>query len=241
LELFSADQSTRTIIRGRIRWGVLVKVINSGIDEKVSGYEFGSNETMLGVGVNRVTQKLEGLEGTTSVYYNDAEGTVMIDVEKDPLLQQLLGALQINEAEEGSLKTASEVVKAVVDLTPEVDTTGNFHSNRAVSLGEALSNPVECVDRALAFEAALKVFGITDARMLISVDRHPTRPSENHADTIFSVAGIPHVAITMGQMAGQALTFKEYSTNYINEREKGGLGRREIRQDWGHEYFQSIG
>lgn len=199
---------------------------------------FGPTESSLGVAVNRNIQKEEMLAGTTRVYYNDTGGTATIDIENDPLFQEFLRKVRENKTEGEPLVVAERAVELVVALTPDIDESGERHFNRAVLLGEALSAPVECVDRALAYEAVLKMLGVTnDAKMLISIDRFPNGSSANHTDVIFSADGKTYVAITTGERAGQVLPYEEYSTIYLKEREDRGLGKREIKPDWGREYF----
>jgi hypothetical protein len=220
-----------------------IEVKNTG--EPMLPGHYGQREFQLGVATNR---KLNGIYNTspTEVSYSAFRTYVVIDIEHDIKLQQFLQA--VTDSVEGvgttppTLSLAEGITRQVAAQTPRVDEDGSYHERRNVTLGEALQQPVECVDRALAIEATLKMAGITDAKMLVSVDEHPIEPareSESHADVGFTLGGTEYVAITMGARAGMIMSKKEYIDVYIPAREAAGLGRRVIKDSWGHEYFQS--
>lgn len=207
---------------------------------------YGQNESDLGVATNRETHDLL-LPDTphSSVYFSSSGERISIDLESDQQLFRFLQQIKedvytLADVRESQLQLATRAVDQVVFRTT-VDETGAFHGQeRHVTLGQALSEPVECVDRALAMEAAVKMFGVTEAKMLIGVDVLPSGEKVNHTDVVFTIGGKEYVAITMGERAGEVIPKEEYINVYLPQREADGLGKRELKESWGYAYFESV-
>lgn len=207
---------------------------------------YGQNESALGIATNRETHDLL-LPDTprSSVYFSSTGERISIDLESD---QKLFGFLQqikkdvteLADGRESRLQLATRAVEQIVFRTA-VDETGTFHGReRHVTLGQALNEPVECVDRALAMEAAVKMFGVSDAKMLTGVDTLPNGEKVNHTDIIFVLEGQQYVAVTMGEQAGKVMAREEYVGDYLTRREATGLGKRELKESWGYSYFEAV-
>lgn len=199
-------------------------------------------EKELGVAINRDHPEVKE-DQTSGAFINlSGGGTVKIGIEGDALFQEKLGKLKDRVGANGtSLERARRMGKAVIELTPNLDETGSFHNLRAVTIGEALTNPVDCVDRAIFMEAGVKMLNITEtALILVGIDdMGPGREPINHADLELEIDGKEYVMITTGDREGEVITKKEYEGPYLQEREDDGKGKRQLA-DWGRPYFQTI-
>lgn len=209
---------------------------------------YGNRELGLGVATNRKTHSAQrgDKRPETEVYFATAGEQVKIDIENDLRLFEFLQEIKVSVTplvmdSLDPLEVAREVARQVVAKTPNVDQAGTFHQRqRYTTLGEALQQPVECIDRALATEASLKMFGISEARGLIGVDTHPDGTKENNVDVVLKVGSNEYVAISMGSKAGEVISLQEYLEEYLPQRQALGLGKREIHPNWGAPYFETI-
>lgn len=180
-------------------------------------------------------------ETVPAKYYNDGSGTVMLGVEHDPLAQHFFDGFKAKfedsiKPNSSRIDKARRAVEIIVAMTPSLDETGEFHTNRAATFGEALNSPVNCSDRALAMEFVIKHLELGDnPKMLIGVDE-VNGVSTNHADVIFELDGKYFVAITTGDLAGEIMNIDTYNKEYLPLRETKGLGKRSLK-DWGTSHF----
>jgi hypothetical protein len=210
-------------------------------------HKYGVNEQRLGLAVNRKRQQYGTHHGNYDAYLNLQGNTLIIDIENDPLLQDKLQKIKdyIGEDPDTFIRDR-KAMEAVRNFIPQITEDSQFTpSNEPRFLGEALQNPVTCQERALMMEAALKMAGVTDdAKMLRAWDTNCRRGKDSgHADVIFTFKDYPEkgkfIAVTMGTEAGHIKTAAAYQ-KYLQERENQGLGIRELHEDWGHPYFQTV-
>jgi hypothetical protein len=192
----------------------------------VDNPEFGAHERMLGVAVNR--QRLFPYpESPTCVNYYSRDTDVAIDLEHDPALVDFLQSVKNAVGDSGGLMSAAQaekVTRRVIAQTPQIDNDDSYHERRTTTLGEALQHPVVCIDRCLAMDASLKMFGYSDARHLNSIVRDTTTDEvEHHADVAFTINGESYVAITMGAFAGTVMPATMYMDGYLDWRKSQGL------------------
>lgn len=209
---------------------------------EISRAPHGPREQTLGVAVDRNLRDASLDASPTANHYSSVGNFVSIDIEKDEKLFNFLSRIKAKvqavfpETKAATIDKAEAVTVQVVEQTPQIDGTGELHDHRHLSLGEALEQPVECVDRALAMEASLKIFGYSDARTLFAVDEHPGG-KVNHADVWFTLGGESFVAVTMGDLAGRVLPLDLYADTYIPLREEQGLGKRILKENWSQRHY----
>jgi hypothetical protein len=213
-------------------------------DPEINHAPYGPRERMLGVAVDRNLRDASWDMSPTANHYSSVGNLVSIDIEKDNKLFDFLlkvkTTVQAAPKSEPAIDTVERIASQVVKQTPKIDETGELHDYRQLSLGEALEKPVECIDRALAIEASLKMFGYTDACTLFAVDEHQGG-KVNHADVWFTLNGGRFVAITMGDLAGRVMPLDLYKDTYIPLRKQQGLGARTLKEDWSERhYFTAI-
>lgn len=204
---------------------------------------YSEQERNLGVAVSRDLIREQGRDEQEAwaTYRGAPHASVYLSVEGDPLLQGFLGELKDRVRGAGSnelldgIELARVVTSAVVEMTPVVDDDDTFHpvtGVRQVSLGEALTQPVQCYDRAIAMEAGLAMAGIDDCNLLQCEDRiegtDGSSVVDNHVDVEIRIDDGEFVTITMGDKAGEILTREQYERDYIPERLTKGLGARRI-------------
>lgn len=176
---------------------------------------YGTMETTLGVAVNRTTQRYVYHDGPYDVYVNDYRNTLILDVENDPLLQEAFKKISLAVGEvDNPLVRAKRAASAVISLQ-RIDDNNEYHSDsRTRYLGEALQNPVVCLERALTIEAALKMVRVSQDARILPADIRQGKPPlfQKHTDVIFSFKNRPknYVVITTEERAGQILTEEDY-------------------------------
>jgi hypothetical protein len=202
--------------------------------------EFGANECMLGVATDR-TRTPDWDQPPTTINYFSLDTRIAIDFENDPQLVDFLLKVKHNVPRgDGPLTSAlaEATTQQVVAQTPQVDEDYSHHVRRDITLGQALQQPVMCIDRALAISASLTMQGFGDVVHLPSTVTHPGG-TEEHVDVWFTMDGEQYVAVTMGKHAGRVLPARVYTGAHLDRRRQAGIETR-LRPHEAEAYFQPV-
>lgn len=230
------------------------QLINSSESGLPKSVDYGSIEKATGVGINRELMEMQTSD-TPRVYFGDMGRTVTISIEEDPELADFLFRLQLQIAEDGShkggdvsiLERVQTATTAVVRLTSEIDSDNRYHtSNEPTTLGDALNKPVQCTERALAIEAALKMGDVSDNAHLLPIKVYRTDGTRIlHTDTIFTLKGHNErlVALSTGHTInrnpGEIIPFGEYEEEMRALTAKETIDRVIIDTEYNTEHFTS--
>jgi hypothetical protein len=195
---------------------------------------FGPTEKQLGVAANRKIHDPHWDKEPTTVHYSAYSTYIEIDLERDPSLVHFLDKIKqdVGESSTPTPLLAERVTRQVVAETPEVDYDGTYHESRHLTLGEALEQPVLCIDRCLAMEAALDMYGFSDVAHLPSFDPKEVG-DEAHVDISFSFEDEKFVAITMGEAAGSVMPMDFYKDSYLKP-------SRKLQEHFAVTFFQPV-
>ncbi|HSX16472.1 MAG TPA: hypothetical protein VLH86_00015 [Patescibacteria group bacterium] len=224
--------------------GSAATVADTEVSPPMEGQEtnrnFGANERMLGVASDR-TRYADWDQPPTTINYFALDTRVAIDLENDPLLVDFLLEVKRNvpRGEQPlSVSLAEATTKQVVAQTPDVDEDYSYHERRDLTLGQALQQPIMCIDRALAMSASLVMQGFEGVVHLPSTLRFDG-VVEEHVDVFFIVDGEPYVAVTMANYAGRVLPARVYAGAYLDRRRRGGI-ETQLKPHEAESYFQPV-